>query len=108
MKAGASDYLSKGMMSPQRLHQSILHAVHTRRIEDEARVSRSALERYTDQLRMLAAAATEMNAERRTGADTRVAAADEVLAAADLAGLGLPPATARALLDAHAGAPLTA
>jgi len=59
MKAGASDYIPKGAMSPARLAQSIRQAVRLHRVEDEARRGDRA---HTAQLRALAEAAIELNA----------------------------------------------
>jgi signal transduction histidine kinase len=59
MKAGASDYIPKGAMSPARLAQSIRQAVRLHRVEDEARRSDRA---HAAQLRALADAAIELNA----------------------------------------------
>jgi signal transduction histidine kinase/CheY-like chemotaxis protein len=54
MKAGATDYLTKGSLSPERLAQSIRNAVRVQRAEDLARETEDALRASVDRLRFLA------------------------------------------------------
>src|SRR3984957_11912453 len=59
MKAGASDYLAKGALTPARLAQSVRQVVRVHRAETEGR--RTEL-RHAHQLRALADAAVDLNA----------------------------------------------
>jgi signal transduction histidine kinase len=54
MKAGATDYLTKGSLSPERLAQSVRNAVRVHRAEELARQTEDALRASVDRLRFLA------------------------------------------------------
>lgn len=56
MKAGATDYLTKNALSPERLAQTLLHAVRVGRAEAQAAQARQALRRAADEQRFLAEA----------------------------------------------------
>ncbi|MFO7169263.1 MAG: ATP-binding protein [Chloroflexota bacterium] len=56
MKAGATDYLTKGAVSPERLAQSIRTAVRVHRAEEQARQAELALRASVERLRFLAEA----------------------------------------------------
>jgi signal transduction histidine kinase/CheY-like chemotaxis protein len=56
MKAGATDYLSKNALSPERLAQTLRHAVRVGRAEAQAEQARQALRRAADEQRFLAEA----------------------------------------------------
>ncbi|EYF03190.1 response regulator [Chondromyces apiculatus] len=62
MKAGASDYISKGALSPERLAQSLRHAMRVRRAEREAAAAQRALERHALKLRELTEASLVLHA----------------------------------------------
>ncbi len=59
MKAGASDYLAKGALTPARLAQSVRQVVRVHHAEAEGRRAEI---RHTQQLRALADAAVDLNA----------------------------------------------
>ena len=46
MKAGAADYIAKALLTPQRLEQSVRHAVRVHQAEREAREARRAREEF--------------------------------------------------------------
>ena len=46
MKAGAADYIAKSLLTPQRLEQSVRHAVRVHQAEREAREARRAREEF--------------------------------------------------------------
>ncbi|HEU5101377.1 MAG TPA: ATP-binding protein [Roseiflexaceae bacterium] len=56
MKAGATDYLSKSAISPERLAQTLRYAVRVGRAEAQAEQARQALRRVADEQRFLAEA----------------------------------------------------
>lgn len=62
MQAGASDYIAKGALTPDRLHHSILQAVELGRAREQARLAHAARDRHVAQLRQLAAAAASIHA----------------------------------------------
>jgi signal transduction histidine kinase len=75
MKAGATDYLAKSAVSPERIGQAVRAAVRLGAAERQAAVSHAAQERYANQLRGLADAAVAVNSAANVG---------ELLAAAAL------------------------
>ena len=54
MKAGATDYLQKGLLTPERLSQSLRQALRLRDADRQARDARRAVERQAAQLQLLA------------------------------------------------------
>lgn len=54
MKAGATDYLQKGQLTPERLAQSLRQALRLRDADRQARDARRAVERQAAQLQLLA------------------------------------------------------
>jgi signal transduction histidine kinase/DNA-binding response OmpR family regulator len=54
MKAGAMDYLQKGLLTPERLSQSLRQALRLRDADRQARDARRAVERQAAQLQLLA------------------------------------------------------
>jgi signal transduction histidine kinase len=115
MKAGASDYIPKGSMSPGRLAQSIRQAVRLQRAEDEARL---AAQSYAAQLKAVAEAAIALNAvlsaeavservaERARSIMGAEAAVARILSAPDMSGRPRAhPADAAALASAVAALP---
>lgn len=61
MKAGASDYLPKSALGPERLGQSLRSALRVAQAEIQARQAQDALRAYAAQLRSLADAAVRIN-----------------------------------------------
>ncbi len=61
MKAGATDYVAKSTVSPERIRQVVRAAVRLAEAERQATAARAAHERYADQLRGLADAAVAVN-----------------------------------------------
>ena len=62
MKAGASDYIAKAALTPQRLANSIRQALRLHEAERGARFAADELRHHAEQLRALALAAAELNA----------------------------------------------
>lgn len=73
MKAGASDYLPKNSLTPQRLGQSVRSVVRVREAEVEAGRAEDQLRIYASQLRMLAEAAIAINSTLAADAMLQVA-----------------------------------
>ncbi|AKT39983.1 hybrid sensor histidine kinase/response regulator [Chondromyces crocatus] len=61
MKAGAADYISKASLSPERLGQSLRHAVRVSRAERETATAQQALERHAQKLRELTEASLSLH-----------------------------------------------
>lgn len=61
MKAGATDYVSKSAVSPERIGQAVRAALRLRDAERQTLAARAAQERYANQLRGLAEAAVAVN-----------------------------------------------
>ncbi len=61
MKAGATDYVGKSAVSPERIGQAVRAAVRLGEAERRAAASQAAQERYANQLRGLAEAAVAVN-----------------------------------------------
>jgi signal transduction histidine kinase len=61
MKAGATDYVAKAAVSPERIGQALRAAVRLGEAEREAAAARAVQERYANQLRGLADAAVAVN-----------------------------------------------
>ena len=61
MKAGATDYVSKSAVSPERIGQAVRAAVRLGDAERQTAAARAAQERYANQLRGLADAAVAVN-----------------------------------------------
>jgi signal transduction histidine kinase len=61
MKAGATDYVTKSAVSPERIGQALRAAVRLGEAERQAAAARAAQERYANQLRGLADAAVAVN-----------------------------------------------
>ncbi len=61
MKAGATDYVAKSAVSPERIGQAVRAAVRLGHAERQAAVARAAEQRYADQLRGLTDAAVAVN-----------------------------------------------
>lgn len=61
MKAGATDYVAKSAVSPERIGQAVRAAVRLGDAEHQALASQAAQERYANQLRGLADAAVAVN-----------------------------------------------
>jgi signal transduction histidine kinase len=74
MKSGAGDYVSKKALPPQRLGWTVKHLVRAHRAERDGRHAARALARYSEQLRMLAKAAMDINATLSIEEITRKAA----------------------------------
>jgi len=73
MKAGASDYLPKNSLTPERLGRSVRSVVRVHEAEVEARRAEDRLRIYATQLRSLAEAAIEINATLAAHAMLQVA-----------------------------------
>jgi signal transduction histidine kinase len=73
MKAGASDYLPKNSLTPQRLGQSVRSVVRVREAEVEAGRAEDQLRIYASQLRSLAEAAIAINSTLAADAMLQVA-----------------------------------
>jgi len=73
MKAGASDYLPKNSLTPQRLGQSVRSVVRVREAEVEAGRAEDQLRIYASQLRSLAEAAIAINSTLAAEAMLQVA-----------------------------------
>lgn len=74
MKAGATDYVAKSAVSPERIGQAVRAAVRLGDAERQTAAARAAQERYANQLRGLADAAVAVN-RAESVADLLVAAA---------------------------------
>jgi signal transduction histidine kinase len=74
MKAGATDYLAKGAVSPERIAQVVRAAIRLGAAEELAAAARAAQERYAAQLRGLTDAAVAMSAAENVDDLLRVAA----------------------------------
>lgn len=61
MKAGATDYVAKSAVSPERIGQAVRAAVRLGEAERQTAAARAAQERYANQLRGLASAAVAVN-----------------------------------------------
>jgi len=73
MKAGASDYLPKNSLTPERLGQSVRSVVRVREAEVEAGRAENQLRTYATQLRSLAEAAIAINSTLAADAMLQVA-----------------------------------
>src|SRR5687768_892447 len=73
MKAGASDYLPKNSLTPERLGQSVRSVVRVREAEVEAGRAETQLRTYATQLRSLAEAAIAINSTLAADAMLQVA-----------------------------------
>jgi signal transduction histidine kinase/DNA-binding response OmpR family regulator len=73
MKAGASDYLPKGSLTPERLGQSLRAVMRVHQAEVEAGKAEVQLRLYATQLRALAEAAIEINSTLAADAMLQVA-----------------------------------
>ncbi|MDQ6737926.1 MAG: ATP-binding protein [Gemmatimonadota bacterium] len=67
MKAGATDYLSKSAVSPERIGQAVRAAIRLGSAERRAAGAKAAEERYANQLRGLADAAVALNNSASVG-----------------------------------------
>ncbi|HEY7898307.1 MAG TPA: ATP-binding protein [Gemmatimonadaceae bacterium] len=67
MKAGATDYVPKSSISPERIGQAVRSAIRLGNAERQAAAARAAQERYADQLRGLANAAVAVNNAETVG-----------------------------------------
>ncbi|MEO8946288.1 MAG: response regulator, partial [Gemmatimonadaceae bacterium] len=74
MKAGATDYVSKALVSPERIGQAVRGAVRLGTAERQAAASHAVQERYANQLRGLADAAVAVNSAQNVS-DLLMAAA---------------------------------
>jgi len=74
MKAGATDYLAKGAVSPERIAQGMRAATRLGAAEELAAAARAAQERYGAQLRALTDAAVAMSGAENVSDLLRVAA----------------------------------
>lgn len=61
MKAGATDYVAKSAVSPERIGQAVRAAIRLGEAERQASAARAAQDRYANQLRGLASAAVAVN-----------------------------------------------
>lgn len=73
MKAGASDYLPKNTLTPERLAQSLRAVLRVHQAEEEAGRAEYQLRLYATQLRLLAEAAIEINSTLAADAMLQVA-----------------------------------
>jgi signal transduction histidine kinase len=73
MKAGASDYLPKNTLTPERLAQSLRAVLRVHQAEVEAGRAENQLRHYATQLRLLAEAAIEINSTLAADAMLQVA-----------------------------------
>ena len=73
MKAGASDYLPKNTLTPERLAQSLRAVLRVHQAEVEAGKAEDQLRLYASQLRSLAEAAIEINSTLAADAMLQVA-----------------------------------
>lgn len=67
MKAGATDYVPKASVSPERIGQVVRSAIRLGNAERQAAAARAAQERYANQLRGLADAAVAVNDAENIG-----------------------------------------
>jgi signal transduction histidine kinase len=67
MKAGATDYVAKSAVSPERIGQAVRAAVRLGNAERQTALARAAQERYANQLRGLADAAVAVNRAENVG-----------------------------------------
>ena len=98
MKAGATDYVAKSAVSPERIGQAVRAAVRLGEAEHQAAASQAVQERYANQLRGLANAAVAVNSAENVG--------DLLMAAAMHACLITGAPVARVLLSGSAATEL--
>lgn len=104
MKAGATDYVSKALVSPERIGQAVRGAVRLGTAERQAAASHAAQERYANQLRGLADAAVAVNSAQNVS-DLLMAAAMHacLITGAPVASVTLTGSAATELMHDHDG-----